>query len=119
MKHDEFERLAGAHMSSELGTQLRPQTVGVRQLRKRFDYVSPDEDIVGDAKYYSNCKAPSGKMATISEYVFLLEKCDAKRKFLVFGNNSKIPKRWLARYGCLASAVEFYFLEEGRLERLN
>ena len=56
----------------------------------------------------------------IAEHVWLLEKTNAKRKFLVFGNDRRVPERWLEKYGNLVSDVSFYFLsDDGQLEALS
>ncbi len=39
---------------------------------------------------------------------------------LVFGNDRRVPERWLEKYGGLASDVAFYFLsDDGVLEDLG
>ena len=94
-----------------------PGSVG--SIPKRFDFVSPDRSIVGDAKYYTRGGTPSGKLATISEYVWLLEKTSTAEKFLVFGNDRRVPIMWLQKYGALLSGITFYFLtDDGDLEEL-
>lgn len=45
-----------------------------------------------------------------------MEKTQARQKFLVFGNDIDVPKRWLSRYGHLRGEVRFYFLtDEGEM----
>ena len=81
---------------------------------KLFDFVSPDKKIVGDAKYLTMVRGkriPPAKFSTIAEYVWMLEKTDARVKFMVFGNDRRVPEEWLLRYGILASGVRFFFLE--------
>ena len=68
-------------------------------------------------------------MTFITEHVWLLEHTKAKRKFLVFGNDRRVPELWLNDYGNLLKDVEFYFIDEeeidgevgkeGRLEELK
>ena len=91
-------------------------------VRKQFDFVSPDRQVVGDAKYYTRVGGiglPPAKFSIIAEHVWLLEKTRARTKFLVFGNDRKVPTLWLGRYGNLAIGVAFYFLsDEGLLELL-
>jgi len=48
----------------------------------------------------------------IAEHVWLLENTNADRKFLVFGNDRRVPEQWLERYGPLVRSVEFYFLDD-------
>ncbi len=45
---------------------------------------------------------------------------DAAQRFLVFGNDIRVPRLWLERYGHLAAGVTFFFLHDGeRLEVLQ
>jgi hypothetical protein len=118
---DAFEKLAQQRMSEHFGVSLAPGTVpGVP---KRFDLVSPDKAIVGDAKYFTLVRGqrlPPAKFSVIAEHVWLLEKTGAATRFLVFGNDRQVPELWLARYGKLAFEVAFYFLtDEGELGPLT
>jgi hypothetical protein len=115
-----FEKLAQKVMSDHFGVLLAPGEVpGVP---KKFDLVSPDRKIIGDAKYYTLVQGerlPPAKFSIIAEHVWLLEKTGASVPFLVFGNDRKVPELWLERYGNLASSVTFYFLtDSGVLEHL-
>jgi hypothetical protein len=115
-----FEKLARTAMSDHFGI---PLTSGeVADVPKRFDLVSPDKDIVGDAKYFTLVRGqrlPPAKFSIIAEHVWLLEKTGALVTFLVFGNDRQVPVLWLRRYGNLASDVAFYFLtDDGVLELL-
>ena len=116
----QFERLAGEVMSAHFGVELRPGRVA--GVLKKFDFASNDQEIVGDAKYYTLVRGsgrPSAKFSTIAEHVWLLEKTRAGTKFLVFGNDRRVPEWWLSEYGTLAGAVNFFFLtNEGQLELL-
>ena len=117
----QFEDLARQVFSQRFGVPLRSgQVAGVPKL---FDLVSPDGDIVGDAKYYTlvgGQHLPPAKFSIIAEHVWLLEKTQARSKFLVFGNDIDVPKRWLARYGHLRGDVAFYFLtDEGVIEKID
>lgn len=95
----------------------------VAGIRKRFDFVSADQQVVGDAKYYTLVggeRLPPAKFATIAEHVWLLEKTGSPAQFLIFGNDREVPLRWLDRYGVLARSVRFYFLnDDDRLEVLQ
>jgi len=54
-------------------------------IRKQFDYVSADAQVVGDAKYSTLVggeRLPPAKFATIAEHVWLLEKTNAPMQFL-------------------------------------
>lgn len=115
-----FEELARSVMSTHFGVPLTPGEVpGVP---KRFDLVSPDKDIVGDAKYFTLVQGrwlPPAKFSIIAEHVWLLEKTCAPVTFLVFGNDRQVPALWLQRYGDLVSGIAFYFLtDDGALEQL-
>lgn len=117
----QFEDLARQVFSQRFGAPLQPgQVKGVPKL---FDLVSPDGDIVGDAKYYTLVNGqhlPPAKFSIIAEHVWLLEKTQATQKILVFGNDIEVPKRWLARYGHLRGDVAFYFLtDEGDILELD
>jgi hypothetical protein len=115
-----FEKLAQRRMSEHFGVSLAPGTVpGVP---KRFDLVSPDKAIVGDAKYYTLVRGqrlPPAKFSVIAEYVWLLEKTGAPTRFLVFGSDRQVPELWLVRCSKLVSDVGFFFLsDDGGLESL-
>lgn len=116
-----FEALAAQILGERYRTPLAPGVVA--GIRKRFDFVSADAQIVGDAKYYTLVggeRLPPAKFATIAEHVWLLEKTGASTQFLVFGHDREVPLRWLERYGLLANSVQFFFLsDEGHLEVLK
>ena len=116
-----FQDIAGKIMSRYFGVELRPGKK--RGWPKSFDFVSPDYKIVGDAKYFSMVKGekiPPAKFSIIAEHVLFLESIYAERKFLVFGNDIRVPKIWLEKYGKVVKNVEFYFIyPDGRLEKLN
>jgi hypothetical protein len=117
-----FERLAGKVLSKHFGV---PLTRGkIPEIPKEFDMTSPDGQIVGDAKYLTMVRGkrlPPAKFSVIAEYVWLLEKSPATYKFLVFGNDRRVPEEWLKRYGHLIENVVFFFLDERtqKLEKLN
>jgi len=115
-----FEELAKQVMSKELGTQLSPGRVA--GVHKQFDLVSEDKKTIGDAKYYTavnGTSLPPAKFATIAEYVWLLENTGAKKSFLVFGNDRRVPEWWLDRYGNLTSVTFYYLSDDGELNQLN
>ncbi|MHA1676609.1 MAG: DUF7662 domain-containing protein [Candidatus Njordarchaeales archaeon] len=119
--HRDFEGFTREVMSEFLGVELAPR--GRPDWPKLFDLVSPDYSIVGDAKFLSMVRGrsiPPAKFATIAEHVWFLEKIDAKMKFLIFGNDRRVPLEWLKRYGSLVRDVKFYFLDErGNLSELK
>jgi hypothetical protein len=120
-KWREFQIYATKQMSEYLGvTLLEKNPTG---FPKRFDMVSPDEQIVGDAKYLTLVrgeKLPPAKFMEIAGHVWLLEQVPAQRRFLVFGNQREVAEMWLKKYGVLAGKVEFYFLpDKGKVESLR
>lgn len=116
----EFEDRARASLSVHFGNALNPRAID--DVPKVFDFVSSDGQIAGDAKYYSLVKGtglPPAKFSAIAEHVWLLGHTMAKQKFLVFGNDVRVPKLWLARFGKLVQGVLFFFLNaNGDLEQL-
>lgn len=117
----EFQGNATVKMSAYFGTPLKK--VRIRGFPKEFDMVSTDCEIVGDAKW--RVLPPNGQQEKvlceeITAYVWLLEKIAASRKFMIFGNDRRVPESWLGKYGRLPTAVEFYFWDEkGPVERLS
>jgi len=116
-----FESLARKVFSQYYGTPLKPGSLP--GIPKKWDLLSEDGTIVGDAKYYTlvgGSSLPPAKFSTIAEHVWLLEKTSAQTKFLVFGNQVEVPQHWLARYGKLVSGINFFFLDfEGNITPLN
>jgi hypothetical protein len=116
-----FETLAREVMSAHYGTKLTPRRLtGVPKI---FDLVSTDGTIVGDAKHFSLVKGsdlPPAKFSMIAEDVWLLERTECAHPFLVFGNDRRVPIRWLEKYGHLRQRVEFFFVDgDGRLTALS
>ena len=64
---------------------------------------------------------PSAKFSNISETVWLLEKTLSETQFIVFGNDSRVPEKWLKRYERLVNDVTFYFLDNNKntIKKLN
>lgn len=120
MNWREFEEMARRIMSKYFGVRLAEKKP--KGFPKKFDMVSPDGDIIGDAKFLTlvhRKKFPPAKMMEISGHVWLLEKVDAKIRFLVFGNQHRVPEMWLEKYGILVQNVEFYFINaRGDVEKL-
>jgi len=116
-----FEAAARLAMSRYFNVALSAgQVPGVPKI---FDLMSEDRRIVGDAKYYTlvqDERTPPAKFSVIAEHVWLLEKTQAQTQFLVFGNDRRVPEKWLAKYGVLARRCDFYFLTaENQLQRLE
>lgn len=116
-----FESLARQVFSQHYDKALSPGTLP--GIPKGWDLLSADGLIVGDAKYFTLVggeRLPPAKFSIIAEYVWLLEKTNARVKFLVFGNQIEVPRQWLAHYGRLLSGVDFFFLDQdGTITRLN
>jgi hypothetical protein len=121
MNWKEFEELARKVMGQYFGVKLVEKSP--KAFPKRFDMVSADESVVGDAKFLTlvhRKKTPPAKMMEISGHVWLLEKVDAKNRFLVFGNQRSVPEMWLEKYGNLVRNVEFFFIDpRGNVEKLQ
>lgn len=117
----EFEEFARKIMSQYFGVQFKERNLS--GFPKKFDMVSANEDIVGDAKFLTlvhRKSLPPAKFMEIAGHVWLLEKVNAKRRFLVFGNQKRVPEWWLEKYGNLVHNVEFYFIGNGgNVERLK
>jgi hypothetical protein len=117
-----FESIARKVMSAHFGVPLaKGKASGIP---KEFDMISTDGKIVGDAKYFTMVRGtsiPPAKFSVIAEHIWLLEKTSATHKFLIFGNDRRVPQEWLRRYGHLVKNVIFYFLNEQKqtLEKLN
>ncbi len=117
----DFESRAREVLGCRLGTSLAAQSLpGVP---KKFDLVSADFTVAGDAKYFEmvrGTETPPAKFSIIAEHVWLLEKTNARCRFSVFGNNRLVPTQWLKKYGRLAGRVAFLFLDKnGTLEALS
>jgi hypothetical protein len=107
----EFEARALRAMSAHYQVPLAPGRVA--NVPKIFDLVSADERIVGDAKFLTLVRGermPPAKFSVIAEHVWLLERTAAEHKFLVFGNDRRVPELWLKRYGRLIDGTEFFYL---------
>lgn len=116
-----FEQMARDVFSNYFATDLR--TGSLPGIPKRWDLLSRDGQIVGDAKYFTlvgGKSLPPAKFSIIAEYVWLLEKTNARSKLLVFGNQIEVPQQWLQKYGSLVKTVKFYFLDnDGLISELN
>jgi len=117
----EFQALAQKVMSQHFGVFLTEASPP--GFPKKFDMVSDDAALVGDAKYLTlvhGTKLPPAKFMEIAGHVWLLEKIPAKKRFLVFGNQRRVPEGWLEKYAGLVQTVEFYFLDDdGKVEKIH
>lgn len=108
--YGEFEGLARRVLSAHYGRPL--STGSVVGVRKKFDFVSADGQIVGDAKYFTRvggARLPPAKCSVIAEHVWLLERTRSPETFLVFGNDLEVPTLWLERWGNLLLNTKLYF----------
>jgi hypothetical protein len=108
---DLFETELRDVLSKEWTTDLKPRLVRIREVEKAFDFVSSDLSYIGDAKFYKALDVPAAKWSTIAEYVWLLQFTQALHKFMVFGRDRSVPKRWLNRHRSLIDDVQFYFYD--------
>ena len=113
---EKFQRDVGDFLLQEWGVKLEEQEVAIRNTKKKFDFVSStDGGYVGDAKLFTYAGNASAEKADISQFVWLLQKVNARHKFMVFGGNRKTPEDWLRRWRSLVNDVDFYFLEDRKL----
>lgn len=115
-----FESHAARFLSDLWGVDLAARSVTLRGgVTKKFDLVSADGRIVGDAKYYKNIAVPAAKWSTIAEYVWLLQHVQsADCRFMVFGLDREVAARWLHRFRPLTHDVAFYFFDGSELREL-
>lgn len=107
-----FEDLARGVLSKYFQADLQPRIV--KGVNKRFDFVSPDFKIIGDAKYFAlvrGTRLPPAKFSVIAEYVWLLEKTSAEIKFLAFGNDRRVAEWWIKKYGDLLNGIHFFYID--------
>lgn len=121
-----FEALAAEALSQRLGVKLYrgvrmvARLKGGIELNLVFDLASADGSVVGEAMYLTAGKTPWARFPAISEHVWILEKVEAKAKFIAFGGDVRVPKLWVERYGRLAGEVRLYYVgEDGKVEALN
>ena len=88
-----FEKYTLEFLNKKYNLKLEKRIIQFKGAEHSFDFVSRNNEYIGDAKYLSmraNGRIPHAKLATISEYVWLLEKTKAKYKFLIFGNDKRV-----------------------------
>lgn len=114
-----FEDYARRYFSELWGVDLQQRSVPINgHVSWKFDLVSPDCCIIGDAKWMKNIKVPAAKWQAIAEYIWLLQKTEADRAFIVFGQDREVAERYLKRVRSLTDPVEFYFLDSNGHSRL-
>ena len=121
MNWKRFEDIARKKMSQYFGVELVEKNP--KGFPKKFDMVSLNDSIVGDAKFLSlvkRAKYPPAKIMEITGHVWLLEKVQATTRFLVFGNQKEVPLLWLKKYGTYNNLVDFYFIDDkGKVKKLE
>ena len=107
-----FEQYARQYFSRLWNVNLveRQVTIG-EEVSWKFDLVSEDRTIVGDAKWLKNIAVPAAKWQAIAEYIWLLQKVPARRVFMVFGQDAEVAVRYLKRVRSITAPLEFYFLD--------
>src|SRR5215467_7021347 len=110
-----FEKYAQRFLSERWGIMLKEKQIMVAGLVPwKFDLVSvdangtPDYRYVGDVKWLKNAQINGAKNQAIAEYIWLLQKVEAEKRFLVFGRDIEVAQRYLNRVRNLISLVEFY-----------
>jgi hypothetical protein len=114
-RYKEFPKLAEVRMGNHFGVSLTERRIP--GFPKKWDLVSEDHTIIGDAKWLSlvnGVSPPPAKLMEITSHVWLLEQTKAQIRFLVFGNQQEVPELWLKKYGHLKRSVDFYFLDADR-----
>lgn len=107
-----FQRHAQEHFSREWNVVLEERSVKVGcEVPWKFDLVSADLQCVGEAKWLKNIPVPAAKWQAIAEYIWLLQKVNAQRVFMVFGQDVEVAERYLKRVRPLTQPIEFYFLD--------
>jgi hypothetical protein len=108
----QFEIYASRYFSKLWRVPLSEGTVQVGGLVPwKFDLVSPDQRLVGDVKWFKNIAVPAAKWQAIAEYIWLLQKLNADKVFMVFGRDAEVAECYLKRVRALTAPVEFYFLD--------
>ncbi|GLZ09671.1 hypothetical protein Acsp03_71370 [Actinomadura sp. NBRC 104412] len=108
----DFERYACQYFSNIWKVDLGSRSVMVGgSLSWTFDLVSSDRSYVGDAKWLKNVPDPAAKWQAITEYIWLLQKVDADKVFMVFGRDAEVAERYLKRVRPITAPVAFYFLD--------
>lgn len=115
----QFEEYARRYFSKLWEVDLQPRTVHVaKQVPWKFDLVSPDQHLVGDAKWLKNIAVPAAKWQAIAEYIWLLQKVEAEKVFMVFGRDIEVAERYLTRVRPLTAPLEFFFLDAAGHRRI-
>ena len=115
-----FEVLARSAMSRFYGVDLRRGVV--EGVPWRFDLVSADHRVVGDALFLAAGKSAISHFPSISMRVWLLSKVrGARERFIAFGNDRSVPLAWLRRFRPVFSEpVKFFFVGgDGSVEELK
>ncbi|HRE41172.1 MAG TPA: hypothetical protein PLG90_07545 [Ignavibacteria bacterium] len=104
-----------------MNIKLVSKLIKISEFKKKFDFVSIDESVIGDAKFFGNDSIKNNNtevMSKIAESVWLLEKTKAENKFLIFGGREEIPNNWLKKFINVTN-IKFYYLNEDKIKELN
>jgi hypothetical protein len=114
-----FEEYARRYFSDLWGVDLQCRSVDIAgTVPWKFDLVSPDQRFIGDAKWLKTLRVPAAKWQAIAEYIWLLQKVEADKTSMVFGQDADVAERFLRRVRPLTAPVEFYFLDQSGHRRL-
>ncbi len=84
--------------------------------------VGDDGAILGQALHLAplaDGRVPAGRLTLLSGLVWLLEKSEAERPFMVIGGDSATADAWRAHHGSCCDEVEVFYLDDGgELSRL-
>lgn len=115
----DFEDYARSYFSDLWHVDFKSRSIRVGgYVDWKFDLVTADHRMVGDAKWLKNVPVPAAKWQGISEYVWLLQKVQAERVFMVFGLDAEVAERYLKRMRPITAPVEFYYLDDTGHRRL-
>lgn len=116
-----FKHLARSALSALYACELAPKAPhGPPRI---YDLVSEDGSFVGESVYFEPSEvarvAPE-RFSLLAERVWLLEKAQAKNRFLVTGGDRRPLSEWVRCYGKFAGEIAFYYLDvQGRLEKIE
>jgi len=116
----DFQRRAQLYFSKLWNVDLEERKVMVAgEVAWKFDLVSPDRRLVGDAKFLKNIPVPAAKWQGIAECIWLLQKVQANKVFMVFGKDREVAVRYLKRVYPITRPVEFYYLDDSGHKELK
>ena len=127
-KSSKFENMARKAIENELNIVLNGGKIDINGKDKKFDLLNTDKKIVGDVKNYrmtSGGNDPSGKISTLNEYVWLMQKLEhiqnqKWRKIFVIGDDLTFVKKYITRFDAWLDDIEIYFCDaDGKLIKMR